>query len=171
MRWWVIQGETAPVPAWIPLHHHQSRIWCCYWCWSPAFVINPDWNCASRFLLAGPYKQPLPTPTVFAIRQLLPKAQTSTKAHCLLLYVPLVFYLLGPLTDSLLFLPQQFCLQKVALFPLLMWQQAVKQRRASKVWLSHKNLCLSWQLCRMDPGRSVVDVMQSQMLKLSCFPC
>lgn len=133
-RCWVINGETAPVPAWIPLHHHQSRI--------------PEMPQHLSLVLTGILQadSSLQDPTSrlshppchqWAVSQGTDKHQT----HCLLLSFPLVFYLLGPLTDthiSLLFLLQQFCLQTVVLFPLPVWQAAVEQYRACKGWLSMK---------------------------------
>lgn len=57
----------------------------------------------------------------FTFSQLLPTKQTCTKSCCILLSFPLVFHLLFPLTDmhiSVLFFPQQFCLQTGAVLVL-----------------------------------------------------
>lgn len=145
-------------------------------------LFYPRRNCCSSTLnsFASPSEQPsiawsaltcpdqhltspvLPT-ALFTICQLLPKDQTSTKAHYLLCS-PLVFYLSVPLTD-IHTSPCYFSLSQ--LLYLLYWCSRYTQGSLT-AWVSHKNLCFSWQSCREDPYRSLAAVTQSQMLK---FPC
>jgi len=72
--------NSAPVPPWIPLHHHQSRIpespqRC------PIYVVSPDWHLASMVL---PTSLSLPSVSCSPGSRQVPKPTTTSSSffHC-----------------------------------------------------------------------------------------
>lgn len=131
---------------------------------APVFVLNPGWQLAKGF---SPFALSLPSVSFSLGHKQAPNPIVSSSIFSGVL----PSWASHRHTSPCSFSPSSSASSQLLYFPYQCGRHAVLHNsvQGSKGCLSQNSLRVSWQLCRTDPGSSLVTAMQGQVLKLSCL--